>query len=104
MKTITIQGHIHYQHYEHNSWTDDRSLDFHFWKYEDMASQGYFYVCPYTVTFDVPEGWSPVPGQIAALEAQRAKVQKEFTDTVARINAEIGKLQAIEYEPEEVAP
>lgn len=101
MSTITIQGHMHFKH---ESWETDEAKDFHFWKYEDMASTGYVYVCPHDITFDVPEGWTPVPGQIAALLARRAKLSTEYSQTVNRINAEIGKLQAIEYAPEEVAP
>lgn len=101
MKTITLKGFIHFKH---DRWAENHDNDFSFWRYEDLESNGYVKVCPHEFSFEVPEDFNPVPGQIAALEAKRAKVQREFTETINRINAEIGKLQAIEYEPAEAAP
>ncbi len=93
---IELQGHIHFKKDEYSS------TEYHFWGWEDMKDQGYVYVCPYTIEFELPEGFDPRNEQIAILEAKRREVQAQFEATITRINSEISKLQAITYEAPEV--
>lgn len=92
--TIEIKGWIHTQK------GYDGKPRYMFWPHEGMI--GYVKVCPHTLSFDLPENFDPTAGFIAALEERRDEVTREFRESVARINEEISKLQAIEYTPEVV--
>lgn len=105
MKSISIPGFIHAKPLMRWEKPDSsvQGMGFSFWTFDDMKDQGYVPVCPYTVTFDLPEGWDPRPGQIEALEAKKDALQREFTKAVVAINAQISRLQAIDYTPEPAA-
>jgi len=45
----------------------------------------------------VPENYDPTAQKIAALQAQKAKAQEDFNNSVFQINELISKLQALEY-------
>lgn len=101
MAKISIPGFIHAKPaYE---WEDDSDVvDGHRMSYssiEDMSEYGYVTVCPHTLEFDMPEGWDPRAQQIEALKAQKEKLHREFSESVMRIDAQISRLQAIEYSP-----
>lgn len=49
------------------------------------------------VEVDIPEEFNPNAMQLSALQKQKQEVIKKFDETVARINEQISKLQAIEY-------
>ena len=49
------------------------------------------------VEVDIPKEFNPTALQINALHKQKQDVIKKFDETVARINEQISKLQAIEY-------
>lgn len=69
------------------------------WKHEDMKSHGFVMVCPVTVEFDIPEGWDPRVQQLEALKHKKEELKKEFSEAVRRIDAQISRLQAIDYTP-----
>ena len=52
-----------------------------------------------TVEFDAPDKFDPVPGQVAALEAEKREAMASYQHRVASINERLSKLQAIEYAP-----
>ena len=51
-----------------------------------------------SVTFDIPEGWNPVPQQIAALEAKRTELLADTQVKINFINDTISKLQCLTLE------
>lgn len=55
-------------------------------------------MCQHPITFTLPEGFHPTAALIAAMEAQREEVRREFTKRIAEINEKIGKLQALTNE------
>ena len=59
----------------------------------------YVPVAEYTIRATVPEGLDLRAVQIMSLEAQREKASADFAETMAKINTQISKLQAIEYAP-----
>jgi hypothetical protein len=50
------------------------------------------------ITFELPDGFHPTAAMVKALEAERAKLQAEFTRSVAEINDQIAKLLAISFD------
>jgi len=54
-------------------------------------------VCEQDIEFNVPENYDPTAQKIAALQAQKAKAQEDFNNSVFQINELISKLQALEY-------
>ncbi len=50
------------------------------------------------INFTLPEGFHPTAAMVAALEAERETVKRQFTARIAEINQQIGKLQAITNE------
>lgn len=54
-------------------------------------------VKPHTLTVEVPADFDPRPGLVQGLEAKRRQLQAEFTKRVTEIEAEISKLQALEF-------
>lgn len=105
MATITIPGFIHAKPAE--SFTPPArcrdGMEFDFWLYENMNAP-HVLVCPYELTFDIPEGWDPRPTHIKQLEEKKADLQREFTEAVMLINQQISRLQAIEFTPAEPPP
>lgn len=75
-------------------------MSFQFWGFDPSCSEKYTLVCKHTMTFEIPDGWDPRPGQIKALEAKKEQLQKEFSAAVLLINQQIASLQAIEYTPQ----
>ena len=68
----------------------------------EMTEHGYITIMPYTLKFTVPDDFNPVAAQVAALEAAREKLRKEFNARINQIEDEISKLQAICYDAPEV--
>jgi len=49
------------------------------------------------VEVDIPKEFNPTALQLAALYKQKQELIKKFDESVARVNEQISKLQAIEY-------
>lgn len=100
-KEIKIRGFVHCR--KADEWNDSQNIregyEYVFWRWEDMTDQGYILVGPAETTVTPPEGFDPTPGTIAALEDKKRELEAKFSEDVARINAEISKLQALTYEP-----
>jgi hypothetical protein len=99
MPTVTIPGFI--QAKPAHEWDSSANvIDGHemvFMQHEDMKDYGYVLVCPFNMTFEMPEGWDPRAQQIEALKAKKEELQREFSAAVLKINQQIASLQAIEY-------
>lgn len=65
----------------------------------DMTGKYYAAVCPVEVEVEIPDNFDPRPGQIAALEAQKASIRAEFAAKVKEIDDAIANMQALEYTP-----
>ena len=65
-------------------------------KYEDAEC---IFISEQKFTVDIPDDFDPIPGQVAALEAQKREALAEYQRTVAEINDRLSKLQAIEFAP-----
>jgi hypothetical protein len=100
MKTITINGWIHCK--PADSWNEQQvdGLEYDFFIHEDMTICGRAMVTPYTMTFDLPEGFNPNGTFVNALEEKKKELQAEFQKRITQIQAEINKLTAISYEVE----
>jgi hypothetical protein len=100
MTKVTIPGFLHAQ--PALDWeTGPDVVDGHrlyFMTHEDMSDHGYVMVCPYTIEFTMPEGWDPRAQQIEALRKKKAELTREFSEAVMKIEAQISRLQAIEYD------
>lgn len=97
-KTIEQQGYIVWRKYSYEDKPNYVFLD-----YKPSGSHESVMVMPYTLKFELPADFDPtgqqITGQqIAALEAMKAEASQKFQETVAKINLEISKLQAITYE------
>lgn len=91
MSTITIKGIVHIS--AHGNPGKPSYVIFN----SDMSDYGHTPIGPIEVPFELPEAFSPQAVQIAMLEKQREKVNREFGKAVKNINEQIAKLQAIEY-------
>ena len=49
------------------------------------------------VEFEIPEDYDPTAQKLAALVAEKDKVNAEFAESIFRINERISKLQALEF-------
>jgi hypothetical protein len=106
MTTISIPGFIHAK--PAKEWelgfadiVDGHRMDFS--TVEDRGEYGWILVCPHTMTFELPEGWDPRAQQIDALKQEKKRLLDEIATAIMKIDAQISKLQAIEYTPAEVA-
>lgn len=88
----TLNGQINWKK---EDWESEGRFYFQF---SDMSEFGYVKVMPYTLEIDVPDDFNPVPGQIAALEKEKAKIRAEFNRRIAALNEQIGKLQALTFD------
>jgi hypothetical protein len=98
MPTITIPGFIHAKPAE--DWDSSPNVfdghSLHFLTQDDMKAYGYVLVCPYTLTFEMPEGWDPRAQQVEALQVKKA----EHVAAIVQIDRQISNLLAIEYTAE----
>jgi hypothetical protein len=92
-KTIEQQGYIVWRKYSYEDKPNYVFLD-----YKPSGSHESVMVMPYTLKFELPADFDPTGQQIAALEAMKAEASQKFQETVAKINLEISKLQAITFE------
>lgn len=98
MKTITINGWIQCKPVdEYTGKNNTDGFTYSFWEYEDMNSSGYVMVCPYELTFNLPETFSATAGLLMILDEKKQELRKEFAARVAQIDAHISKLTALEY-------
>lgn len=94
MSKHTIKGYIVYE-----TWTDETTGKYKFQSYKPITCDNYTQVpvCEHELTFDMPEGFDPRPGQIERLQELKQKVRAEFSARITEIEQQISKLQAIDY-------
>jgi hypothetical protein len=68
------------------------------WAFQMDNAEDRIYIGTQTVSVEVPEDFNPVPAQVAALEAEKAKALAKYQQSVAQINERLSKLLAITNE------
>ena len=94
-KTVTIHlfmEQVYKADYSGREWVPD------VWSVKIDESERRIYVGPQEVTIEVPEEFNPVPKQVAALEAEKAKALAAYQRTVAELNERLSKLLALTNE------
>ena len=66
--------------------------------------EGYLHLATFQVKFPVKETFNMKADQIAALEARKARLTRVFNETIGKLNDEITKLQALEFNGEQTQP
>ena len=91
MTTVTIKGIVHLS--AHGSIGAP-----HYALYGcDMSEFGHAPLGSAQFEFELPPGFSPNGARIGILEAERGRINAEFSKRVKSINERISQLQAIEY-------
>jgi hypothetical protein len=96
-KQITIPGFIHTvlpKSWEFGSANVIDGVKYDFWVHESLSSE-YTLVCPYLMTFDVPEKFDPVEGFVAGLQAEKKKLMADHQNALTQIDRQISQLLAI---------
>jgi len=99
-KTITIPGFIHASIPSEWSFGNPDVIDgvkYDFWIHESMGSK-FTLVCPYLMTFDVPEKFDPAEGFVAGLQAEKKKMMAEHQNALTQLDRQISQLLAITNE------
>lgn len=97
-KTITIPGFIYATPADKWNMNNANVLDGHellFIVHEELNAP-YVKLCPYMLTFDLPEGWDPRAQRIDSLREEERQLRAAFQIRVTEIHAQINKLQALE--------
>ena len=99
-KQITIPGFIHASMpeswaFQHEDVVDGVKYDF--WTNENMGGK-FTKVCPYEMTFTVPDEFDPVQGFVASLQGQKQKLMADHQNALTQIDRKIQELLAITCE------
>lgn len=92
-KTVEIKGWIVFDTYYAKNpeiWPSP-------YRFTDLDFTEGIKVKQHAITVDVPADFDPRPGMVQELEIKRRKLQAEFAKRVSEIDAEISKLQALEF-------
>lgn len=65
------------------------------WFFKPDDNEERVYIGRQAVTIEVPDNWNPIPGQVAALEREKADALKKYQASVLQINERLSKLLAI---------
>ena len=74
--------------------TWDDKLEFDFFSFEPTSGL-YSIVMEHSFEVEIPDDFDPRPGKIAALKAEKEKLQAEFAKRVMEIDEKINRLLAI---------
>jgi hypothetical protein len=80
-----------------NSETNAREWVPEVWSFKVDAGEYRVFVSEQMGEIDIPDNWDPVPGQVAALKAEKRAALAEYQKRVEQINQQLSNLQAIEY-------
>lgn len=98
--TITLPGFLHSR--PAHEWETKNVVDgmkFIFLDYADTeGTTGNSLVCPYDLTFDLPDDFDPRSEFVKSLEAKKRKLMAEFQKSITDIESQIAKYTAITCE------
>ena len=89
---ITINGFVNCTQY---TWDKTPRFGFSMYKPHDGDTNTVI-VMPHSFEIEVPDDFNPLPGQVAALEVQQAKLKQACYDSVMKIEKQINSLLTIE--------
>jgi hypothetical protein len=89
---VEINGYVTCTQY---SWDDKPTYSFHAFDPTPYDSNTVI-VMKHGFEVEIPDNFDPRPGQVAALKAQRDKLEAEFSKRVMEINNKINSLLALE--------
>lgn len=96
---ITVDGWIHAKRrasYETPEEGEDKNYVYTWHECEDMTICNYISVCPHQLTFDVPDGFNPIPLEIANYRKEQSRIRAEAESKVNLLEEQIGKLLSLE--------
>jgi hypothetical protein len=100
MTPITIPGFLYakpaYDWEDGPDIIDRHRISFYAITPDVMQHQGFVLICPYTLQFEMPEGWDPRAQQVEALRAKKEELHREFAEAVMKIDQQINSLLALE--------
>jgi hypothetical protein len=83
------------------SWQEgDNVIDgftYYFWSSDVTGIDGHIGAGTFEVNYEPPKGFDPRAGAVAALEAEKKRVQAEFQNRITEIEAQINKFTALEF-------
>lgn len=101
MSKITIKGFItakvNVEEWERGGPGVVDGVGYSFYPYK-LDTETYKTICPYELSFEIPDGWNPIEQQIAALQAEEDELTKQYLTRKNLIAERISKLQALTYE------
>lgn len=68
-----------------------------FWLHNPIGIEGYIMAGSIEIDYEPPEGFDPRAGAVAALEAEKTRIQAEFQKRITDIEAQINKYTALEF-------
>jgi hypothetical protein len=69
------------------------------WAHKAADSESRIFIREIAVEVEPPEDFNPVPAQVTALEAEKARALAEYQKSVAEINERLSKLLCIQMSP-----
>lgn len=92
---VTIDGHIDHRKNQYGG--KDEYAHHRF----DMSEFGWVKVMDYPLEIEAPDDFDPRPQQIAALQAEKAKLHADFAARCTQIERQISELTCLEFSPSE---
>ena len=91
MKTVSVKGFISLGIAD---WDGKDAYTFTTFKYEGAER---VLVMPYTLEFELPDGFDPRGAQVEMLKAEKKKAMADFQALVTSIDRKISELTALEH-------
>lgn len=63
----------------------------------EMPEHGYITICPYTLTFTIPEGFNAVKQAVNAIDAEMEKERSDLAKKLQRLQAKKNELLQLSY-------
>ncbi len=76
---------------------DQGDYRYTWWSHEDMSTANYVMVCPLAIEFDLPDGFNPVPVEIANYRKEQQRIRAEAESKVNLLEEQISKLLSLEF-------
>lgn len=91
MKTVTVKGFVHLRT---SKWSKPDDYVLMNCKFED--DKDYLFVNDGELTFTIPEGFDPHPGQVEQLNKEKINLMADFHNRMTEIERKISELTCLE--------
>lgn len=92
----TIKGHLYWQMNQYMKEPAIVFMEYDLRNWDPADRDGRVWISAHSFEVEVPDDFDPRPEQIAALKAEKTRLNAEFSAKVTEIDRRISKLQAIE--------